>query len=976
MISLPARLIGATCARVPSLGLALALGSLTPAVLLAQDPLAREINFVRSLAKEMRFIELAKSEADRLATTFRGAGDQDRIAQLSVEVAYYGARSRSNRAQQRELFKETVDKSKELIDRSTDGDVKLQAQSTLAKASQDFGQFLIEELDIARDNNPEQVPELQEEAIQVLRAGKDACSAVKSALEPERADRQKEIEFYLMWMKQAVLTREQGRADKENRSVLVDRAIEELEEMVLDVGEESALGLRGLFEIAQCYEVKGEVDEAITWYTDTIEQITNSLNQAAEGNLNISGDMQGFLFGMMQEVYVRAGETMAREGAAGTDKLFADFRANITKFGEEGLEVFEIVSPTYGHMMLLAESRFKAESGDPQKVQEALAMTQRINDKHPADYVGVRAKSVLSDILSAQQGLVSGALLFEVGKGDLQNKKYELAIKGLRGAIAAMTAAEKKELALESYEMLGTAYRRTDRYLEAIIAMSEGLKQFGVKEVAGQNDQDQMLASRSSDVADSLDRSINTHKRQTSEDTFFAAFWNERVGLSAQYSSGGANKLSFKTANKLFSDKKFPEAAVEFAKVTADYVYYEQAQVRMARAQASAGDFVASRASLATYRKFVKDNELNARATGKQQVRKAALAAAAYNEVQIAYYEARGNKTFNLERDLKKYGAAVESIQSFVSNYAEDGKIYVPQVLAYLGRLHVDTGALEEAEKAYSQLKAVDTARASRLASEVFQEYQNQVKSQVEELNKAIAAGKTQQQLRSAKAEVTALRQKLTALGSDYIKNSPTPQLAILVNTMLNWQELGEWKNVDEVAKKTLATYGDTTDESQKRVVDQLVRPMVGEALLQQQRFQEAYDMLVAAEKANPTQWELKRQIARALGGWFEFSKTGRSVKVAGLDRAEEAYIKYYGHPTESYRIWATRPDVKQFSLEWYRFMWESYWFAKQAGVKDSKYAETAGKFYRKARSTNDFESLKQYGVEGDKLLNYFRLNK
>ena len=968
MISLPARLSGAKCATI-----ALALGSLSPA-LFAQD-LVREINFVRGLAKEMKFIELAKSESDRLATVFRGAGDQDRIAQLAVEVSYYGARSRSDRAQQRTLFKETVEKSKELIDRSTDGDVKLQAQTTLANASQDFGQFLTEELDIARDEDPQRVPELQEETIGVLKAGKEACAAVKTALSTQREDSEKNIEHGLMWMKGAVLTREQAKADKENRVVLVDRAIEELEEMVLDYGEESALGLRGLFEIAQCYEVKNQMDQAITWYTDTIDSITISLDAALKGELQLSPEMQGFLFGMMQEVYVRAGETMAREGAEGTAKLFADFRANIEKFGEKGLDIFDVVSPTYGHLMLLAECRFQAESGDATKVQEALAMTQRINDKHPADYVGVRAKAVLSDILSAQSGLVSGALLFEVGKGDLQNKNYEAGIKGMRSAIATMTPAEQKTLGLEAHRMLGDAYRRTDRDLEAIIALSNGLKQFGVAEKEGAAEPDPM-AELSSDVADTLDRTVAAHKRQTKEDSFFDGFWSEQVTLAAKFSSGGANKLANKNGNSLFTDGKFAEAAAEFAKVTPDYIYYEQARVRLARAQQSLGDFAASRATIAEYEKYVADHELSARDTGKQTVRKASQAAAAYNDVQMTYYEARGNENFKLKRELKNYPAAVKSIQTFLSNYAVDGELYVPQVLAYLGRLYVDTGALTEAEQAYNQLKAKDESRASRLASEIFQEYQALVKSQEAEVDKAIATGKTEAEITKAKSEVTAARRQLTALGTDYINTSPQPQLAILVATMSSWAELKDWQRVDDVAKKTLSIYGNVTDEGDKRVVDQLVRPMVGEALLQQHRWQEAYDMLVAAEKANPTQWDLKRQIARALGGWFEFNEQGSGVRWPGLDRPVEAYMKYYGDPTDSYRIWATRPDVQKFSLEWYEFMWESYWFSKQAGLKDSKFKDTADTFYRKAKSTNDFETLKQFGAKGELLHRYFRANR
>jgi len=964
VISLPVRLNG-----VQFVALALAIGSFSSA-LLAQD-LVREINFVRALAKEMRFIQLAKSEADRLATTYRGAGDQDRIAQLSVEVAYYGARSRSDRTLQRTLFKETVEKSQELIDRSTDGDVKLQAQQTLANASQDFGQFLIEELEIARDQTPESVPDLQTETIDVLKAGQKACAAVMASLSSLREIPQKNIEHGLMWMKGAVLKREQARADKENRSVLVERAIEDLEDMVLDYGEESALGLRGLFEIAQCYEVKNEMDEAISWYTDTIDSITLSLDADIAGKIDLSGDMQGFLFGMMQEVYVRAGETMAREGADGTDKLFADFRANILKFGEENLTVFEIVSESYGHLMLLAEARYKAESGDAAKVQEALAMTQRINDKHPADYIGVRAKAVLSDILAVQKGLVSGSLLFEVGKGDLQKKNYEPAIQSLRSAIATMTDKENQTLGLDAHRMLGDAYRRTNRSLEAIFALSNGLKQFGKK-----GEETDPMASLSSDVADTLDRAVSSHRRLVKNDPFFNPFWDDAVQLAAVYSLGGADKLARKTGIAHFNNKKYAEAALELGKVSKDYVYYEQARVRMARAQMSMGDFNASRKTIAEFRKHVADTALGARDNNKLTVRKAALAAAAYNDVQMAYFEARGNPAFKLERNLKNYATATTTVQTFVSNYATDGALYMPGVLAYLGRLHVDTGALAKAEQAYNQLKAKDPIRASRLASEIFQEYQNLVKSQIAEVEKAIATGKTDTELVQAKNEVATARKQLTALGTDYIKGSPKPQLAILVATMSNWAELKEWQRVDDVAKKTLALYGEVTVAADKRVVDQLVRPMVGEALLQQRRFQEAYDMLLGAEKANPTQWDLKRQIARALGGWFEFSETGQSVRVPGLDRPIEAYMKYYGDPTDSYRVWATRPDVKKYSLEWYEFMWESYWFAKQAGAVDSKFKDTSAKFFRLAKSTNAFASLKQHGIKGELLHRYFRSNR
>ncbi|MEO6595196.1 MAG: hypothetical protein ABIP94_10630 [Planctomycetota bacterium] len=927
---------------------------------LAQGKLEREIAFVRALAKDMRFIELAKEETDRLATTFRGAGDQDKIAQLAVEVSYYGARSRNDRSQQRALFKEAIDKSKELIDRSTDGGVQLEARSTLANASQDFGQFLTEELEIAREEAPERVKELEDEAVLVFRAGIEACTKVMESLQPLRSkDPQKDTEYSVMWMKKGVLQREQARAVKTDRLVLAARAVDELTEMVLETGEETAIGLRGLFEIAQCREVEGRVDAAVDAYKTTIGQIATSLTDANDGKLDMTGELQAFLFDMMQEVYVRAGELMVKQGAAGTDQLFAEFRANMTKFGDKSLDLFDVVSNTHGHLMLLAESRFLAESGDPKNVEKALAMTQRINDKHPTDYVGVKAKAVLRDILNLQSSLVSGALLFEVAKGELQNKNYEESIKGMRRAISVMTPAELKATGLEAYLMLGTSYGITDRYLEAIFAFTHGLEQLGA------NDKD-----KASDLADALDRAISNHKRQTKSDPFFDSLYGASSKWIAEYSVSGGSKLFWKAANEAFNDKKYADAVTQYTKVLPDFLFYEQARVRIGMAQQTAGDYPAARKTLQDYRKWVAANAIDSRDTGRLQIRGLAIADAEFTEVQMAYNEARGSDEPKLAKDLTKYPVAIEKARAFVTNFAQDGERNVPSALDYLGRLHTDIGDLDRAGEVYTQLKQKDAVRASRLATETFQEYENQVKHLASELDQAIASDKGDAAINKAKTELTAMRKKLVALGMDYIKSSPKPQLAVLVSTMTQFERLQEWERVDEVAKKTLEVYGN--EERVKQTVDLIVRPKIGEALLKQRKFQQAYDMLVAAEQANPTQWELKRQISQALGGWFEFSRTGAPVREPGLDKPVEAYLKYY---TE-YRPWGERPEVSQYSLDWYRFQWEAFWYAKQAGLKDSKYKDIADKFYRIARSSDNFAKLKSFGVDGEELYNYFQSNR
>lgn len=930
----------------------------TSPILLGQDALDRELDFVRALAERMRFIELAKEEVDRLATEHRGAGDQDRIAQLSVQISYHGAKARGDRDVQRTLFKEAIEKSKELIDRSNDDRVLLQARATLADASQEFGQFLIEELEVAREKNPDAVKELEEEAATVFRSGIEACNKVKEALEPKRRDPQKDIEFGLFWMRAGVLMREQGRAVKADREVLVDRAINELTDLVLDFGEETAIGLRGLFEIAQASEVIDDMVTAMDMYRATIDQIGTSLEEA--NDIGLGGDVQALLFEMLQEVFVRTAEVMMAQGDSNTDALFTEFRELMAKLGEPGVELFEVVDPRWGHLMLLTEARFQAETGDSTKVTDAIAMVQRINEKHPRDYVGIKAKAALRDILAVQKSHVSGALLYEIAKGELQNKDYEAAIQGMRKSIGEMTAPEAAANGLDAWYGLGFAFAVTDRYLESVIALTTGL------ELHGKGNED--LAA---EVADILDRAVSNLKKQTDNDPAFTALQDAANAVILLYNVAGAGKILYKEANNAFKERDYQRAIQKYGEVPDDFVFFETAKVRIAKAFVMAGDLANGRKALEVYIAYTKHKAIDSNRSDLQQARDGAMAEAEFLDAQITYWQARGNPQLRTEKTPTLYPEAIQKLRAFITNHNEDA-VNVPIAIEAVGRLHSDIGELDRAEQAYAELKPKDPERAARLATEIFVEYTNQVKTLDQELTDAVAKDKGDAAIKAAQKAIDRVRAKLGALGLDYMQNSARPQLAVMVNTMTAFQALGEWKRVDEIAKKTLDRFGNDDSASVKNIVDLTVRPMVGEALLQQRKFTEAYDMLIEAEAANPTQWEIKRQIARCLGGWFEYDRTGRAVREPGLDRADEAYVKHY---TE-YRRWALRPEVQQYSLEWYRFHWECYWFAKQASRKDTNYKDTAEKFLRIARSSDNFATLKSYGIEGKKLFDNFQSNR
>ncbi len=936
--------------------------------LLAQGPakIDREMTFVRGLARELGLVSLAESELGRLEQTFKTAGDQDKILQLRVEVSLFGARIKPNRVDQRADYKKALDQSKELLERSNDAALQRDARATLAEAAQEFGQFLNEEIDIARTEAPDTVKGLEGEAKDVFVLGVEACDKVMLTLSTDKEKSpEKRLEYGLTWMRKGVLLREHARAVKDDRAHLVEKSIGELEEMVLFIGEETALGLRGLFEIAQCHEVAGDTATAVDSYRSTIEQIGVTLNDEHSG---LSGETASFLFDMMQEVYAHLGDLLFQTGdPAAAQALFTSFRENLGKFGEKGLKPLDVCDPRFGHLTFLAECRFLAESGDPKKVQEALDTAQYINEKHPSDYVGVKAKATLREILAAKSDLASGALLFEIAKGAYQDKNYEDAVKGLRVAIAAMTADEKKTLALDAYDHLGKCFAATDRYLESVVAFQRGLQLYG-------KGPDGNEAANASDIADRLDRALTAIKSISKNDPALKFVFEGAEPMVLAYSTGGAGKVHWKNGNDRFTDRKFAEAAAAYEQVPVEFLQYEQARARLVKAHVAAGAFDKARAAIAAYRSWLQTKEavLDPKRSDKAQVREFAIREIAYTEASMAYVEAYGEPTLGIKKDPAKYPEAIRMMQAFVSNYGKSKEGSIAQALDALGHMHADMGDLDKAESAYLQVKDLDEDRASRLASVIFSAYLAHAGNLAKELDGAVSGNQDKATVDKITTDLQGVRTRLCSLGVEYMRSSQKPQLGILVNTMNGFERLGDWKKVDEVAQRALQLYGDATDKNTKDIIDLTVRPTIGEALLEQRQFQQAYDMLIAAEQANPSLYPVKRLICRALGGWFYLNATGRGVKEPGLGRFKEAYDKYYSE----YRTWATRPEVKPYSLEWYTFQWECYWFARQAGEKDSAYKKYADTIFKTTGAFDSFAALKNLGVDGKLLFTYFDLNR
>ncbi|MBL8755428.1 MAG: tetratricopeptide repeat protein [Planctomycetes bacterium] len=932
-------------ARTRPLHCALLLAAAVPA-----QQFERDLEFVRSLAMEQRLFELARIEAGELARAWRDGASQDRIALLALEITWQQARTRSAPSEARTAFREALDQAKALAEGTDNTSVQQSTHRTLARIARDYGTFLLAQADLARDQAPDRVRDLEADAAAVLRQGVEASGAAMDALRDTKDERQR-VEYFLAWLDHGVLQREQGRADRQNRGVLAARAIDGLTRLVLEVGEETTIGVRGTFEIALAKDLDGRVLDAVAGYQASIRQITASLDLARKGELGLSPEMQRFLFAMLQEVHAAAATTMLREGDPGLAAALAAFRTMLAAHGEPDRDVFDVATQDHGHRVFLVEAQLLAESGEATQVLAGLHLAQRLSERHPYDAVGANTRTLLARILADHPELATGELLLGLARGAAETRDHDRVVATARAATAAMTAAERTRFGLDAGRLLAGAFLATERPLEAALALADGLRAGAAADEATHA------------AADELERALAAHRRQTRDDPAFAELQRELTALAAAHADVAAGqRTQLRRGIQLFNERQYEAAIEHFRRVTREFPAYDLACTNIARAQVQLGDLAAARETVAAFRAQTAATPLP---TGdpRQGSRQRALADAEFLDVQLAYLQARGAEGGKSGQDLTRYPAAIELAKAFVANATPLHQRDLPAVLEFLGRLHCDLAQMPAAEQAWASLKPLDPARASRLASELFREYQNQVRLLTRELDQAVADDSGPAAIRKATLDLGVQRARLADVGLQYAATSPKPQLAILVATIQALEAQPDWARIGDLCQKALDVHGGSDDAAAQRTLDHFVRPKLGEALLQQRRCTEALVALQATERATPSSPEVRRLICRALGGWFEFDAAGKPVWCPGLERPDEAYTKGLDADTLP-----ASPLRERWSLAWYTWQFELFGYARAAAQKDGKWQAAADAVFRVARATDDFGALKQLGQPGLRL--------
>lgn len=942
----------------------LLLTGLAPLAAQQASALDREVEFVRKLASDLGFIALANGQVEVLQKQYRDSDDFKKIQQLGIDISLLGARADPRPEERRRLFKEAVERSREFIDRYRDDAVADQARRTLLEASFDYGRFMVDELEVEAAEHPEKLPELRVAAADVFQGGIEAATQVMQRLEGKHREDGSAAQrsYYAAWLYKAMLQREfAGVAPERDRGTVASMARETFEELILGVGEETLLGQRAWFEMAKLGEVLGNQEDAYRDYDSTIETIRSSLNSE---DLELPEDIRELMINLMQEAYDRAADTLLALGRI--DDVLAlctRFREELkTIGGEETQDVFEVAHPRYGHPVFLTEARAMAESGKPELLAQALALVQRINEAHPSDITGVRAKRALREILEGGAA-VSGSLLFEVAKGAHQEREYERAIRGFKRAYGVMTQEERTKLGLETWSTIAVGFGVQKRFLEATLAALKALEDHGTE------------GGNTEAASDALDRAWNSFSSSLKEPTPATKALGDRVleALSKHGNTGSQAKQLYRDAARLSSEGKFAEAAAAYQQIPRDTPYYEPSQSMIVQMWQRAGDFAKARAAIKSYRDWLQTSEavLPANQPNLADSREKSLTDIEFFAAFMDYLEAVGQS--GGAKDPTKYEGVITSLKNFIDSRGARDRGLAARSWDIISRLHAELGRLDKAEEGYRTVRSLEpnSPIVPALASAVFKAHTDNVKAIETEREALLARQAPEAEFEPIDRRLTAARRAALGMAVDYAANSATPAYDYLYAGVSLGAKLGDWATVERLGKQAIDLHGNAP--ATKELVEKWTFPLVGEAMMRQKNFKAAVEMLAAAEKARPNDYPIKRLLSLAQGGWFYFDpQTGNPIEEPGLDDPAPAYDRYYGE----YQRYALNEQrgVRKYTLPWYEFHLEAFMLAKRASRKDEKYKTYAESIYRIARAQDDFKSLENLGPEGKRVLATFKM--
>ena len=936
------------------------LACAAPSALPAQDAqgLKQEAAFLRGLAKDWGFVDLAQARLSEMRQELAGNDEAlRRLAHIHAEVLYLGARRIRDLDKRKGVLAEALQKFDDYLSQFSREEGATEVLASQAEACEYYGRFLSDAIQVERD--PDKKKSLEEEALNVFQSGIKACNSAMQQLEATKNKNSKsKAAFYLSWMRKGTLLREWAKTVEKDREVKSMEAIQELESMVIEVGEETAIGVKGLLEMGVAMDVQGQTADALDTYQGTVELC---LERIKDTRNPIGLSSQALLFRFLEEAYRYLTEVHVREGQL--PEALAAVKAY--KATRDDLEF--PTNPMIADVVLLNGARALVDSGGKKNITDALEVAKAIAQRHAADFVGLRARGIINQVLSSSGIEVGADALMQAATGDLQSGKQQAAIRGFKRVLRSLsTQAEESKYGLSAYRQLGISFAVKSRYLEATYAFMEGLRRFG------RTTEDPDLPGR---VANDLGRATRLLKRQKN-DTLYQRLADRADQVIVRFAGATeGDKIRFKKAGSLIEKHDFDAAVKELQTVAETTKEYEVAQTTIAFALWKKGDFAGARQVLDRYLRWIADPLHKPSGTDQEQrrqLRQMAQADAHFYRGMMLADEAfgRGNTPDGARRAAEpaKKKDVVQAFQNYAKDYGSIRRGYAVRATYELVKSLVDLERIGDAETEYAKLRKQfpDSSLLTNLAIVLFNAHGSTINA-IEQEIKAIGNDPAKaKDARTAQARLRAEVLRTLTFANNYTAMERQPDYGLLRNSSKYAARIRNWDRAEFFLTKILAVHG--KNKAFKGRLNNFVKPELAEIKMQKGDFRTALTYVNDSLKTRPNSYALKRLKIRALGGWCRFDESGQLRRPLGLSRFKDAYdllFQDYGKYIKA--------KVKKYTLEWYSHQLACLDMSLKLMTKDSDYQRAALSFYRIAEGDEDFATLKKFGKPGLDLVVLFQ---
>ena len=932
--------------------LALLVGLSCSAALPAQSSEAkREIKFIKGLAKDWGFVQLASDLLEDLRKAEQGDAKMLRLlAQVDAEVSFQGSkriRDLDKREAELKTALEKFDNYLAQYGRDEDSVDVLKSQSEVCEY---YGNFLSQKLEITKD--PDKRKEDEGQALEVFIKGVKAAneaSVIYDRME-KGGDIQAKIGKALSGMRKAALMILWAKTIEKDRKIKAEEALLFLEDMILEFGEETAVGVNCLLYMGEASDVLGRTDDAISYLKDTITVITDRLKDT---DLPVSASTAGVMWQILESGYQKLTDIRLRQGdIEGVTKAVAKYNRDREKLNAP-------IGQRFGDLVLLNGAQADYESGEPGSKERVIEVCKQVARRHPGDPTGLRARGLLNEILSGSSADVGADALFEAAQGDYQEDRYQNAIRGFKRVLRNLDKKEDQEkLGLKSYALMGMCFIKMERYLEAYYAFYAGLEKYG--RISDESTRE--LAIRN------LKRAAK-FKRNLTKDPYFDSLKDQADIMVSQFGTEkDKNRIAWDRADDYRADKKYDQAIENYRKIEKSFPYYELAQVRIAICQLGKEDEAAAKRAFEDYYKYTKDPLNEPTTADGTNARATAMAEAKFFEGSMVAEKAFGRN--GKKKDPSQLPAVVTAYRGYRDNYpAATDSLKIAAASDLISAL-VELEKLKDAEAEYKSLRAKfpDSSLVSNKAKDLYMARKTTVEALAEELEKVDP--KDRRAMDAAEAQYRTEVDRALSFAKTYVQDEAEPDFAILRSaTKMAW-DVEKWEEAEYFLKKTWDSW--SKDKSKKSIMDRYVRPELAEIKLKKGDFRGALADIEAALKVarGATKYQLLRFQAQALGGWAELGKNGRVKVVYG--RGEKGDFKRaYDIMFQEYDTFIKQTKPYEFTYAWYQWYFECMDLALKAAKNNSDYLEYAKIFWRKAKSVDDFAHLRQMGKKGETL---FRL--